>query len=63
MEAFGHEVTLETFDLSFQSFVCFAKYPGLRRNLLGSVDWFRNLRVGVIDYDEMIYLAAYDAVS
>lgn len=63
IEAFGHEVALQTFDLAYQSFVCFAKYPGLQRNLLGSVGWLRNLKLGVVDYDEMIYLAPYDSAS
>lgn len=62
IDAFGHEVTLQTLELTFQSFVYFAKYPGLRRNLLGSVGWLRNLKLGVIDYDEMIYLAPYDVL-
>ena len=35
VEAFGHEVTLQTCGMAFTSFVYFAKYPGLRRNLLG----------------------------
>ncbi|MGH9840659.1 MAG: aspartyl protease family protein [Blastocatellia bacterium] len=59
LDAFLHEVTLQTFDLTFQSFVCFAKYRGLRRNLLGSVGWLRNIVLGVIDYDEMVFLGPY----
>lgn len=61
LEAFGHEVTLQTGDIAFQSLVYFAKYPGLQRNLLGRQGWLRNLRLGVIDYDNLLYLSAYDA--
>lgn len=61
LEAFGHEVTLQTGDIAFQSLVYFAKYPGLERNLLGRQGWLRNLRLGVIDYDNVLYLSAYDA--
>lgn len=61
LEAFGHEVTLQTGDIAFQSFVYFAKYPGLQRNLLGRRGWLRNLRLGLIDYDNLLYLSAYDS--
>jgi hypothetical protein len=61
LEAFGHEVTLQTGQLVFQSTVYFAKYPGLPRNLLGRRGWLRNLRMALIDYDNLLYLSAYDS--
>ena len=61
LEAFGHEVILQTGTLAFQSLVYFAKYPGLPRNILGRQGWLRNLRLAVIDYDNLLYLSAYDA--
>ncbi len=60
LEAYGHEVTLQTGKIAFQSIVYFAKYPGLPRNLLGRRGWLRNLRLAVIDYDNLLYLSAYD---
>lgn len=60
VEAFGHEVTLQTGDLIFQSLVYFAKYPHLPRNILGRRGWLRNLKLAVIDYDNLLYLSAYD---
>ncbi len=60
LDAYGHEVTLQTGDIAFQSIVYFAKYPGLQRNLLGRRGWLRNLRLAVIDYDNLLYLSAYD---
>lgn len=60
IEAFGHEITLQTGDLIFQSIVYFAKYPGLPRNVLGRRGWLRNLKLAVIDYDNLLYLSAYD---
>lgn len=60
LEAYGHEVILQTGDIAFQSLVYFAKYPGLQRNLLGRQGWLRNLRLAVIDYDNLLYLSAYD---
>ncbi len=61
LEAFGHEVTLQTGALVFQSIVYFARYPGVQRNLLGRLGWLRNLRLGIIDYDQVLYLSAYDS--
>lgn len=61
VEAFGHEVTIQTGEMAFQSLVYFAKYPGLPRNLLGRQGWLRNLKLAVIDYDNLLYLNAYDA--
>jgi hypothetical protein len=61
LEAYGHEVTLQTGDIAFQSLVYFAKYPGLQRNLLGRRGWLRNLRLAVIDYDNVLYLSEYNA--
>jgi hypothetical protein len=60
LEAYGHEVRLQTGALAFESVVYFAKYPGLPRNLLGRQGWLRNLRLAVIDYDQRLYLSAYD---
>jgi hypothetical protein len=61
LEASGHEVTLQTGALAFHTVVYFAKYPGLPRNFLGRRGWLRNLRLAVIDYDNLVYLSAYDS--
>lgn len=60
VEAFGHEITLQTGGLIFQSLVYFAKYPNLPRNILGRRGWLRNLKLAIIDYDNLLYLSAYD---
>ncbi|MGH9751482.1 MAG: hypothetical protein ACREA2_01755 [Blastocatellia bacterium] len=39
--------------------VYFTKYPNLPRNLLGRQGWLRNLKLGVIDYENLLYLSAY----
>jgi hypothetical protein len=61
IEAFGHEVILQTGNIAFQTTVYFAKHPGLSRNLLGRRGWLRNLKLAVIDYDCLLYLNAYDS--
>jgi hypothetical protein len=60
LEAFGHEVTLQTLGLTFQSVIYFSRYAGLPRNLLGRNGWLRNIRLGVVDYDNQILLSNYD---
>ncbi|MBL8190257.1 MAG: hypothetical protein JNK38_19730 [Acidobacteria bacterium] len=59
IEAYGHEVILQTCGMAFTSFVYFAKYPGLRRNLLGRQGWLRQLRIAIVDYDNTLYLSRY----
>lgn len=59
--ALGREVTIQTGELAFYNLVYFAKYPGLPRNILGRQGWLRNLRLGLIDYDNLLYLNAYDS--
>jgi hypothetical protein len=60
LEAYGHGVTLQSGNIAVQSIVYFAKYPGLQRNLLGRQGWLRNLKLGLIDYDNLLYLSPYD---
>lgn len=60
VEAYGHEVTLITCDVAFPTLVYFAKYPNLRRNLLGRRGWLRQLKIAIVDYDNTLYLSRYD---
>jgi hypothetical protein len=60
IDCFGREVTLETAGLSFQSIVYFAKYPNLPRNILGRQGWLRNLKLGLGDYENKLYLGKYE---
>lgn len=57
---FGHEVTLGTLGLFFDTTVYFAKDERLPRNLLGRTGWLTLLRLAIIDYDAEIYLSRYD---
>jgi hypothetical protein len=59
LETYGHEVTIQTFDVAFQSVIYFAKYQGLSRNLLGRIGWLRQLRLAIIDYECKLYLSQY----
>lgn len=55
--AYGHMASLEFLGLSFESMVHFAKYPGLRRNLLGRQGFLRKLQFGLIEQDYTIYFS------
>lgn len=59
LEAFGHEVRLEIGALVFDTVVYFAKHPDLPRNFLGRQGWLRNVRCGLVDYENKLYLAKY----
>jgi len=58
--AFGHSVTLSTFDWEFDSLVYFVQNYNLPRNLLGREGWLQKMRVAVVDYDAELYLSSYD---
>jgi hypothetical protein len=60
LDTFGHEVTIQTLNVAFVSVVYFAKYTGVSRNLLGRNGWLRQLRVAIIDYDNMLYYGKYE---
>ena len=58
--AFGHEVTLQTAGLTFHTLVYFPLTYKLRRNLLGRQGWLQLLRLGIVDYDNELFLGQYD---
>lgn len=60
LDTFGHEVTIQFAGIALHSTVYFAKHPGLLRNLLGRQGWIRQLRVGLVDYDNTLYLSPYN---
>lgn len=61
MTAFGHEVTLQTLGLTFQTFVYFPLHYNLHRNLLGQQGWLQLVRMAIVDYDNELYLSPYDS--
>ena len=59
LDTFGHEVTIQFAGVALHSMVYFAKHPGLPRNLLGLQGCIRQLQVGIVDYDNTLYLSPY----
>lgn len=58
--AFGHTVTIETLGLACDSVVYFFEDSRLQHNLLGRTGWLDRIRLGLVDYEQTIYLAQYD---
>lgn len=59
-EAYGHWVTLACLEWHWETVVHFAATLAFRRNVLGRSGWLRQLRVAIVDYDSVLYLAKYD---
>jgi hypothetical protein len=59
-EAFGHEVEIDAFGILTHSFVYFFAEHSIFKNVLGRGGWLDRVRLGVVDHDRMLYLAAYD---
>lgn len=59
-EAYGHMLTLKTFDYSFDVTVYFAAHEGLTRNVLGRRGWLDQVRLGLLEYESKLYLSRYD---
>ena len=60
LAVYGHEVTMQTFDYQFESFVYFAQDPGINRNFLGRNGWLEHFRVAIVHYDRDLYLSPYE---
>lgn len=56
---YGHFVTLSVLDLSFDVMVYFAADDYFPRNLLGRHGWLDQIRVGLIDYEGLVFLNRY----
>jgi len=59
-DAYGHEVTISAFGIETVSTVYFYADPLIRRSVLGRRGWVDRVRLGLIDHDCELYLAAYN---
>ncbi|HWQ31903.1 MAG TPA: aspartyl protease family protein [Blastocatellia bacterium] len=60
MIAWGHEVSLTTLGLRFDTMIYFAESYEMNRNLLGRQGWLQLVRLAIVDYEEEIYLSPYE---
>jgi hypothetical protein len=58
--AYGHEVTLTVGDLEWQTIVYFAEREDFPVNVVGRVGFLDHLRIGLVDYEQLLYLGPYE---
>lgn len=58
--AYGHEVTITSFEFQFNSEVFFAAEDAIQRNVLGRNGWIQKFRLALIDYDSVLHLSDYN---
>jgi hypothetical protein len=58
--AFGHEVTLRTYDLEWSSIVYFHESSTFHGNFLARAGWLDRIRLGLVHYDQQIFIESYD---
>jgi hypothetical protein len=58
--AYGHEITLAVGQLEWQAVVYFAGHDDFPINVVGRLGFLDRLRVGIVDYEEILYLSGYE---
>jgi len=58
-DAYGHTVTVKSFDYSFDIPVYFAAFEAFKRNVLGRRGWLDHVQLGLVEYESTIYLSRY----
>lgn len=56
---FGHNLTLRTDGIEFDSEVFFPEHEGFDRNVLGRHSWLNRVIIGINDYNGELYLSRY----
>jgi aspartyl protease len=59
--AYEHEVTIQTLGIEFLAIVFFAQDPAFTRNFLGRAGWLDRMRIGIVDYDRMLFVNPYES--
>lgn len=58
--AYGHEVRLIIGDLDWSATVYFAEPEEFPINVVGRVGFLDHLRIGLLDYEQLLYLVPYE---
>jgi len=58
--AYGHEVSMRVLDLAFTSIVYFFADDAIEKNVLGRRGWLDRIRIGIVDYENTLYLSPHD---
>lgn len=59
--AYGHEVTLTMAGIEWDTVVYFAEMETFPVNVLGRVGFLDHLQVGLVDYEQLLYLGPFEA--
>jgi Aspartyl protease len=59
--AYGHEVTLQVGDLQWDTTVYFAEPEDFPVNVVGRIGFLDHLQIGLVDYEQLLYLGPYEA--
>jgi hypothetical protein len=59
-EAYAHGVRLEAAGVELEAVVCFARHPGFPMNVLGRHGWIERVRIGLVDYEGLLYVSPFD---
>ncbi len=59
--AYGHEVTLTVGELEWQTTVYFAEPEDFPINVVGRIGFLDHSQVGLVDYEQKLYLGPYEA--
>lgn len=57
---YGHEVRLSIFDFEWEAVVYFAESDAFMKNVVGRVGFLDRLKIGIVDYEQLLYLGLYD---
>ena len=64
LTAYGHEVTLRTFGLEWSAVVYFHDQIGRANpNFLGRTGWLDRVKLGLVHYDQQIFIESYDELT
>ena len=58
--AYGHELLISMEGIEWQATVFFAEDEYFPVNVVGRVGFLDRLRIGLVDYEQTLYLSAYD---
>ena len=59
MKTFGHVVSMEVLEIELESTAYFFADQGIKKNLLGRAGWLDRIRLGLVDHDQLLYVAEY----
>lgn len=59
-EAYGHEVSIQVLGTETTALAYFYADPSIARNVLGRRGWLDRLRLGLVDYEQAVYVADYN---